>query len=131
MRVWLNRALMSVGTMALTTTVASAGSTVGLPYEEPGLLIVESLTGTGAFIISALAIVGGVATIMFSNNISDVARWFCIAGIGIGILVGVIAFLATAFGVTGAELAMAYPVTELRVFSVPSQAQVPYALVAP
>lgn len=112
MKKWQIRALVGSALVFGTVTASFAGSTVGLPYEEPGLDIVESLTGVGAFIISALAIVGGVGTIIFANNISDVARWFVIAGIGIGVLVGVIGFLATAFGVTGAEIAAEHLITD-------------------
>lgn len=131
MQNWLRRGMTSAGMFVVSATIASAGSTVGLPYEEPGLLIVESLTGTGAFIISALAIVGGVATIMFSNNISDVARWFCMAGIGIGVLVGAIAFLATAFGVTGAELQTLVGEADVLHFAIEPSAGRPSVAVVP
>ena len=81
---------------------AYAGSSGGLPWEDPLDKIVKSLTGPVALGISILAMAAAGGALVFGGELSEFTRKIIILVLAISFLVFGTAFMSTIFGVSGA-----------------------------
>ena len=80
-------------------SAASAATTGGtLPWEAPLRLIVTSMTGPVAFSVSVIALVMGISTLAFSDQLSGAGRYMVYFVLIIAMLVAVVNLLQTLFG---------------------------------
>ena len=92
--------VLALGALAGATAASAAtGGGGGLPWEAPLTLIVNSMTGPVAFAVSVIALVLGISTLAFSDQLSGAGRYMVYFVLIIAMLVTVVNLLQTLFGV--------------------------------
>ena len=87
---------------ALFIETAVAGTTTGLPWEDPIDKIVNSITGPIAFGVAVLGVAIAGITLSFGGEISDITRRVMMVVLAVALTVSAASFLRILFGTTGA-----------------------------
>lgn len=94
--------LLILASVLFHAAAAYAGSSGGLPWEDPLDKIVKSLTGPVALGISILAMAAAGGALVFGGELSEFTRKIIILVLAISFLVFGTSFMSTIFGVSGA-----------------------------
>lgn len=94
--------LLILASVLFHAAAVYAGSSGGLPWEDPLDKIVKSLTGPVALGISILAMAAAGGALVFGGELSEFTRKIIILVLAISFLVFGTSFMSTIFGVSGA-----------------------------
>lgn len=98
----LKNTLIVALTLALLPLSAWASSTTGMPWEDPLDMIMESITGPVAMVISLLGVTVAGGMLIFGGELGEFTRRIVMLVLVIGLLVSAASILSLLYGSTSA-----------------------------
>lgn len=91
----------------LVPALARASSSSGMPWEDPLLKVVDSITGPVAFGISVLGVVAAGIALVFGGQLDGFIQKLAILALVIALIVFAVNVLSAVFGISSTVIALA------------------------
>lgn len=90
----------------LSPALAQASSSSGMPWEDPLMKVVDSITGPVAFGVSVLGVVAAGIALVFGGQLDGFIQKLAILALVIALIVFAVNVLSSVFGVSSSIIAL-------------------------